>query len=265
MNILAIEIKSNIKSLTIWCIGMVAMIGAGMGKFVGYTKSGEAINDILTIFPKSLLNVMGISSFDLSTVIGFYGVLFLYLILIAASHAIMLGVNIILKEENDKTIEFLLAKPVSRSKVITSKLLAALFNIIILNIVTLTASFFAVNYFNQFHETLIYIIMLMAGMFILQLIFLSVGLLLASASNNPKTTTSKAGAILLTTFILYLLINMSDKLEKLKFLTPFKYFEAESIILGKGFDMFFIILSFVIIVISLIGTYKFYKRRDLNV
>lgn len=265
MNIFLREMKANRKSLIIWCIGMVAMIGAGMGKFAGYVSSGMSIDDIMAIFPKSLLNVMGISGFDLSTAIGFYGVLFLYLILIATSHAVMLGTNIIAKEERDKTTEFLLVKPVSRSNVITSKLLAVILNITILNIVTFIGSLFAVNYFNKGDEILGDIIMLMVGMFILQLIFMSIGSLSATVSKKSKAAVSNATGILLITFMLYMATNMTDKLESLKYLTPFKYFEAESIILGNGIDLFFIILSVVIIGVSLAGTYGFYKRRDLNI
>ncbi|WP_099192117.1 ABC transporter permease subunit [Tepidibacter mesophilus] len=265
MNIFVREIKSNMKSLIIWCIGMIAMIGGGMGKFAGFSESGQSIKDIIDIYPKSLLNILGISKFDLSTFIGFYGVLFLYLILIAAVHAVMIGSYTISKEEIDKTSEFLLVKPISRSKVVTTKLLACLLNIIILNIVTLIASLAAVNYFNENDAILANVLMLMLGMFCLQLIFMCIGSLLASILKNPKDTSSISTGILLITFIIYMITNMYDNLENLKYFTPFKYFEAELIILGKGINPVFIILSFMIIVISLIGTYVFYKNRDLKI
>ncbi len=264
MNIFIREMKANRKSLIIWCISMIAMIGGGMGKFLVFSSSGESISDIMGIYPKSLLNMLGISSFDLSKAIGFYGVLFLYLILISTVHAVMLGANIISKEETDKTIEFLFVKPVSRNKVITSKLLAVFLNIMILNIVTLISSYFIVNYFNDSDAILGDITMLMVGMFIIQLIFMSIGSLLASVSKNPKTATSSATGILLITFMLFMIINMNDKIENLKYITPFKYFEAESIILGNGIDFVFIILSIIIIGVSLVGTYGFYKKRDLS-
>lgn len=264
MNIFTREMKANRKSLILWCIGIIAMIGGSMGKFVLFSTSGQSINDIMDIYPKSLLNMLGISSFDLSKVIGFYGVLFLYLILIATIHAVMLGSNIISKEENDKTIEFLLVKPVSRNNVITSKLLAALLNIIILNIVTLIASYLVVNHFNEGDAILEDIAILMVGMFVLQLIFMCIGSFLASASRQPNNATSASTGILLITFMLSMIINMNDKLENLKYITPFQYFKAESIILGDGIDSVFVILSISIIGISLAGTYSFYKNRDLN-
>lgn len=265
MNLFTREIKANRNSLILWCIGIIAMVAAGMGKYAGYSGSGVSINEIMNIFPKSLLSILNISSFDLSTALGFYGVLFLYLILIATIHAVMLGANIIAKEEKDKTAEFLLVKPVSRYKLISSKLLAALFNIAILNIVTFIASLLSVNYFNKGDEILADIIMLMLAMFFLQLIFMSIGTLLASVSKKPKTAASTATGILLATFMLSIIANMHQQLENIKYFTPFKYFEAESIILAGGFNPIYIILSILIIGLSLAGTYGFYNKRDLKI
>lgn len=265
MNIFTREMKAHGKSLILWCIGMIAMIGSGMGKFAGFVRSGVSINNMMDLLPKSLLSIMGISGFDLTKAIGFYGVLFLYLILMATVHAVMIGANIIAKEERDKTTEFLFVKPVSRNRVITSKLLAALLNIVILNIVTFIASFVIVDYFNENDSILVDISMLMVGMFMLQLLFMCIGSSIASVSRKPKAAASVATGILLVTFMLSMMSNMNDKLSNLKYITPFKYFEAESIILGEGFNLIYILLSAIIIIASLVGTYDFYNRRDLGV
>ena len=72
------------------------------------------------IFQNRCGPLLGFSDLDLSKVSGYYGMLFIYLLLMATIHAAMLGATIIAKEERDKTSEFLFVKPVSRSKVITT-------------------------------------------------------------------------------------------------------------------------------------------------
>ena len=67
--------------------------------------------------------------------------LFLYIAVMGAVHAVILGSELISKEERDKTSEFLYAKPVSRPTALTGKLLAGLTNLIVLNLVTLVSSF----------------------------------------------------------------------------------------------------------------------------
>ena len=149
--------------------------------------------------PKSMLAIFGIGTFDLSKASGYYGMLFLYLVLMATIHAAMLGADIISKEERDKTAEFLLSKPISRNKIITSKLLAALMNILIFNIITLVSSIIIVGKYSKGEAVSADIVILMGGMFILQLIFMLIGTAIAAVSKNPKTATSISTAVLLIT------------------------------------------------------------------
>ena len=215
--------------------------------------------------PKSMQAIMGIGTFDLSKASGFYGMLFLYLVLMATIHAVMLGADIISKEERDKTAEFLFVKPISRNKIITSKLLAALVNILIFNIITLVSSIIIVGKYSKGEAVSADIVILMIGMFILQLIFMLIGTAIAAVSKNPKTATSISTAVLLITFILSIAIDINSKIENLKYLTPFKYYEAKNLMFGGGFQWSFVILSIIIISAMLRITYVFYKKRDMSI
>ena len=265
MNIFIREMKAHRKSLIIWCIAVVLIIVSGMGKYAGSVASGQSMNDLVAQMPKAVKEILGIGSFDLSKASGYYGLLFLYLVVMATIHASMIGASIIAKEEVDKTSEFLFVKPISRHRIITFKLLAALFNILILNIISLVSSVAIVRYFSKSEAVVGDIIKLLVGMFILQLIFMFIGTGIASISKIPRTATSQTMGILLITFILSKGIDLNDKLDVLKYLTPFKYYEASSLMYGGGLNPVFVTLSIVIIVVLLVLTYVFYKKRDLNV
>ena len=264
MNIFIREMKAHKKALIIWGICIIFMIISGMAKYTS-VYSGNSMNELVKQMPKSLQAIMGNGALDLSKASGYYGMLFLYLVLMATIHASMLGADIISKEERDKTFEFLMVKPVSREKIITSKLLAAFVNIVIFNIINFVFSIILVSYYAKGESIVGNIAILMAGMFILQLIFLFIGTSIAAISSNPKTATSLSTAILLVTFMLSILIDMNDKLNILKYLTPFKYYEAKNLMYGGGLDPIFLILSFAIIGILFWVTYKFYEKRDLKV
>lgn len=263
MNIFFREMKAHRKALIIWCISIILLVISGMGKFEAY--SAQNMNQLLAKMPKSLMAIFGMSSLDVSKISGYYGMLFIYLALMATIHAAMLGANIISKEERDKTAEFLMAKPVSRNKIIASKLMAALLNIIIFNITTLVSSLLMVGYYSKGEDNTGNVAILMLGMFILQLIFLFIGTGMASLSKNPKLATTIATTILLVTYILSVVIDLNSKLKNLKYLTPFKYYEAKNLMYGGGLDPVFVTLSVVIIAAMLSVTYVFYKKRDLNV
>jgi len=259
------EIKSNFKSLIIWCIGVFFLVASGMAKYAGMEASEQSINTLMNQLPKPIQSILGLGAFDLTKALGYYGLLFAYLAIMATIHASMLGADIISKEERDKTSEFLFVKPISRSKIITSKLLAALLNIIVFNLVTLFSSLIIVGYYAKGEAITNDILTLMAGMFILQLMFLFIGTGIAAISKRPKVAASFATGILLFTFILSIAIDMNDRLANLKYLTPFKYFDAKNLIDGRGLDPFFVTISGVIIVIMFVSTYIFYNKRDLNI
>lgn len=264
MNIFLREMKDHRKSLIFWCIGILFMVGAGMMKFEAYATTGQSINDLINQMPQSVRSILGFGSFDLTKASGFYGMLSLYLIIMAAIHAALIGADIISREEQDKTAEFLFVKPISRTKIITYKILAGITNLIIFNLVTLFSSIAIVGAYSKGENITGDIVNVMIGMFILQLIYLFLGTGIAAISNKPKRAAAFSTAILLVTFILSMMIDITDKLENLKYLTPFKYFEAKNVMYGGGFDPVFIILSVVIILIFGTGTYVFYKKRDLN-
>lgn len=265
MNIFIREMKAHRKSLIIWCVGIALMIISQMSKYAATSSNGQSLNDLMSKMPKSLQALLGTGTFDLSKLSGYYGMISLYLILIATIHAAMLGADIISKEERDKTSEFLFVKPISRSKIVTAKLLAAFSNIFVLNIITLSSSIAIAERYSKGEPMTWVIVNLMMGMFVLQLIFMLLGTGIAAVSKNPKSASSLAMGILLATFVLYNAIDLNSNLEGLKYLTPFKYFEAKNLIFEVGFEPVFVILSVSIIAVLLSATYVFYRKRDLNV
>ncbi len=265
MNIFIVEMKAHRKSLIIWAFGILFMIAAGMGKYVALSGTCQSMNELFAQMPKSMQAIIGIGTFDISKASGYYGLLFSYLLLMATIHAAMLGADIISKEERDKTVEFLLTKPVSRNKIITSKLLAGLMNIVIFNIINLVSSIAIVGRYSKGEAVNSDIVILMVAMFILQLIFFFIGTAIAAISKRPKTATAISTAVLLITYILSIAIDVNSKLENLKYLTPFKYYGAGSLMAGDGFQLNFVILSMIILIGTLSVTYIFYKKRDFTI
>lgn len=265
MNLFLREMKANRKSLILWLVGVIFMVAGGMGKYGGVKASGQSMNEILEQMPKALQTMIGVGSLDISTISGYYGMLFVFLVLMASIHAAMLGANIISKEQRDRTSEFLFVKPLSREKIITFKLYAALANIMIFNIATGALSIAMVDYFGKGESITGDIMKLMLGMFFTQLIFLLIGTAVSAAGKSTKISASLSTGILLAAYVLSMGIDMNEKLDFLKYLTPFKYFEAKNLMGGGAFNMVFVALSILIMAALLYVTYVFYKKKDLNV
>ena len=240
------------------------MVVSGMAKYDAYSSSGQSINDLVADLPKSLRAVLGFSAVDLSKVDGYYALLFIYLLLMATIHAAMLGATIIAKEERDKTTEFLFSKPVSRTTVISAKLAAAFVNILIINIFTYISSIISIGNYDTDVVINRSIGLLMVGMLLLQTLFMVIGSALASVKRKPGTASSVATGILLLTYMMAIAIDLNEKMENLKYVTPFKYVEAKNVLFGSGLEARFVLLSLVLIVALTIVTYHFFEKRDLN-
>lgn len=264
MNIFLMEMKATLKALLIWSICMFLGILSGMTKYTTYS-SGGAASEALNKLPHSMKALFGMSSFDVTSMGGFYAFLFLYIELAAAVHAVLLGSGIIAKEERDKTTEFLMVKPVSRNTVITAKLFAALVNVIIINLVTLVSSILLVSAYNKGKDITGEIVLFLLSMLIIQLVFLTLGAMLSAVMKNPKASGSIAAAILFGSFVINEITNLADHLDALNILSPFKYFPYQDIVNGDGLNVIEVVLTLLLVAAFSVSTYFFYQKRDLNI
>ncbi len=265
MNVFWREVKYYKKSLLFWSLGMALLIWSSMVKYATFQTAGQSVTDLISQFPQSIQTIFGLTGFDLTKASGFYGVMYMYIALMATIHAVMLGAGIMSKEERDRTSEFIFAKPITRNKVITAKIAAGLIGLIVFNIVTLLSSILFINMYSHNFDFINDLYLLIIGLFFMQLIFFFVGTATAAVSNKPKLSASIASAMLLVAFILTYLINFNKDLDYLKYLTPFKYFDAKDILANGNLNIIYIILSLVIVTASVIITYISYSRRDLEV
>ncbi len=264
MNIFLRELKANRKSLLIWSGIIALLIFIAVAKFSAFAGDPSMVA-LLDSMPPAVLDAMNMRAFNLTTLTGFYGIMFIYFGLMGAIAAAMWGSEVITKEERDRTVEFSLVLPVTRNRVITYKTLAALVNCILFVALTWFISIIAVQTYTPDSAFYKFLALEMLAMFILEVIFLSLGLLLGCAMHRYKRSGSLAIAIILGTYFLSILSGMDERLTSLKYLTPFKYFDAAEIFRTGHLDFGYLLLSCLITAICLLGAYLTYNRRDLYI
>lgn len=263
MNIFLRELKATRRSLMIWSGSIIFLIYVGMMKYEGFNKAGESANELFDAMPKVAKAILGLGELDLALISGYYVIFFMYFALLCGIHAIMQGAVVLSKEERDKTADFLMVKPQKRSRVITMKILASLFNMICINGVTWISSLIAVHFFNNGPSINDLVAKLMISLLMIQGVFFAIGFLLGGIFKTKKAT-GISTAVLLGSFILSAIIDIYDEISFLKYLTPFKYFDGK-VIYSDGIPLGFVILSFVIMGGSVGITYFLYQKRDLHV
>jgi ABC-2 type transport system permease protein len=264
MNIFFRELKANLKSLLIWSGIVILLIIMAVAKFSAFAGDPETIK-MLDSMPPAMLAAFGMRAFNMTTIDGFYGIMLIYFALMAAIAAAMWGSESISKEERNKTVEFSLVLPVSRSRVVTAKALAALVNCILFVLITWGASLVMVRSYNPDQAFYNFLALEMQGMFVIELIFLAVGLLLGCAMKRYKLSGSTAVGIILGAYFLSIVTVMNKDLEWLKWFTPFKYFDAGELFRSGKLDSTYLLLSAGIIVVCVVAAYWIYNKRDLYI
>lgn len=264
MNIFLRELRANFRSLLIWGGVSIALIVLAMSKFSAYEGNPEML-EVLETMPPALIDAFQMNTFNLTTVTGFFGVMFLYFSLIATISAAMWGSDVISKEERDKTVEFTLTLPVTRQKLITSKILAALVNCIALLLIIWGASLVATSQYEPDSAFYEFLTLSMVALFIIQMVFLAVGFFLGCSMKRYKRAGAVAVSILLGTYFLSIISGMNENLEFLGYLSPFTYFDAATILNESTIEVGYVILSLAIIAVLTVGGYITYARRDLYI
>lgn len=264
MTIFLRELKANRRALLLWCLCMVLGVAGGMSKYTAYS-SGAAGNQVFQQLPYSVRALLGIGSFDVTRMSGFFILLYFYIELALGAHAAFLGSGILAKEELGKTTEFLMAKPVSRATVVSSKLFAAVLNAIVVNLVTLGSSLALAPAVSKGQDVRGEILTLFGSLFLVQLLFLGLGTLAAAYFRSPKAAAPAVTGILLVAFAAAEVTNLTDKLDFLIVLSPFKYFSFTRAVDGGGIEPLAAVITAMLALACFAGTFLFYKDRDFAV
>jgi ABC-2 type transport system permease protein len=173
-----------------------------------------------------------------------------------------LGTAIVSKEVRDKTADFLMTKPVSRINIMTSKLLAAFTALVITNIIYLGLTILAaVAIVGEFSLKIFFMISI--TLFFVQLMFMALGFMISVIAGKIKSVISVS---LSTVFGLYILGSLESIIgeERVRYFSPFRYFDPAFIIKYAAFESSFIIVGIVFIIAAIACSYLIYLKKDIH-
>ncbi|MFS0774585.1 ABC transporter permease subunit [Neobacillus sp. 3P2-tot-E-2] len=263
MNILLHELRAYRKSTIIWTISLIAVVALFMSLFPSFTKDTEEFRKLLEGYPVALREAFGINLDNFFSILGFYCYGLSFVTLCGAIQAMNLGTSIVSKEVREKTADFLLTKPVTRTVVLTNKLLAALISIIITNIVYLAAATLLAYQVATVDFEVSIFIQLSLTVFFVQLTFLALGIIISVIVQRIKSVLTVSLATVFAFYFLGMFSSTSGD-EVKRYLSPFKYFDTAYIIEKSGYEASFLITGAVIIVIAIGTSFFIYAKKDIH-
>jgi len=263
MNIFKQEFNMRLRSVITWSAAQAAVIWLYVSMFTVVGQDAALMSQMMAKFPKELLTAFGMAGTDLSTVLGFFSFAFFFVQLLLAIQAANYGFGLVSVEEREWTADFLLTKPVTRTRILTSKFLAALAGLAITNAVVWISTFVFLNLYKGDRTFEVKpLLLLLASAIVFQLFFLCVGLLISLLVKRIRSVTPYAMGL---AFGMYVLSVFGDMLgdSVLEKLTPFKHFDPGYILQNAAYDTPLVGISVAVIVVSLAASYVLYNRRDI--
>ena len=262
-NIYRHEFRTRLKSVIIWSLGIMFLLTFFFAMFPIFADQAALMNEFLARYPQELRAAFGMDKMDLSTVLGFYGFVFLFVQLCLAIQASNYGFGLVSIEENELTADFLLSKPVSRTQVLTSKLLAALTSLTITNLAVWATSFIAIELFRGEREYKVgTLLLVLLSIVIFQLFFLSVGLVISLLVKRVRSVTPYGLGLGFGMYVLNAFSGVFGDVA-IELITPFKHIDPTYILTESAFDVPLVLLNVAVTVVALAASYWLYTRRDI--
>ena len=263
MNIFLHELKSNLKSAVIWALSMLLLALIFILIYPSFAQGEVEMKNLLAGYPPQVLKAFGFDLNILFSPLGFYSLVFQYIVLCGSIQAMILGCLLISKEFTRKTADFLMTKPVSRMAVISAKISAGISSLIIsfglvvgltwvLLIFLISQSIAFENYMK-----------ISITFFLIEMMFFAIGVFVAVTVRKVKSVTGISIGIVVGFFVLGLLVSSGIDVD-LRYLVPFKYYDYIKILGGNGFELNFVIINILFVLITISVSYVIYIKSDIH-
>ena len=258
------ELKINLKSFIIWTS---ILIGLFLVVFLVYpsivnSENMEMMDEMMKMFPEEMLKAFNM---DIATIDSAFGWLktegFVFVLLITGIYSGILGSNILLKEESDKTIEYLNSVPVTRKNIVINKILCGLLYIILMIAIIGIFNFIGLSLSGEFDRKS-YILLSITPIFSSIVIF-AVCLFLSTFTHKTKKTLGISLGIVFASYFLNIISEMGESTEFLKYISIFTLADIRNVIINESVNPLMIVLTIGITVVFMIVTTIRYEKKEL--
>ena len=265
-NLLVKELKDNLKGTVTTSLVVVFYTAFSFLIYATMKENISKVTDFYSIVPESFRVAFNLQIDQWNNVLGFYVTYFVYYVpIITGCYAIILGTKLLSKEEQHKTAEFLLSRPLSRTQIVSSKLITFVLHILGINLLAFFTGLFGSGIISDWEFNVKSLIILHTYGYLICLFFGILGFFITVVMKRAKAITGIGIGIVLGTYFFDVMIRVFGKVQFLLYLTPFKYINLEAHSPNYGFDawrlIYFIGTSGLLIMLS----YVFYRRKDILV
>ncbi|MFA9378932.1 MAG: ABC transporter permease subunit [Lachnotalea sp.] len=173
---------------------------------------------------------------DTSSLIGFINT-YLYgfiMLIIPMIFEVMIVNSLVMKYIDNGSLACILATPNSRKKIITTQIIAIILSVFLLIAVTTIIGYVSAEIMFKGELNVAKYINLNISTFLLHIVVSGIAFLAACLFNEEKSYLALGAGLPIAFYLIQMLSNMGDSLEKLKYLTLYTLLPSSNIVAGDG-------------------------------
>ncbi len=255
------ELKQGKTALIIWTAAITLMLCLSIVIYPEMSGQMEEMNQMMSEMG-AFSSAFGLDKMNFGEFSGYYGVECGNVIgLGGAMFAAIIAISSLAKEEKDKTAEFLLTHPIKRSKIVTSKFLSVIIQIIILNLSANLLANLSACAIGQADG--------MRGRLLLGFAYLLMQIEIACICFGISAFIIHGGygigiGCAMLFYLINIISNLTEKAEALKYITPFGYTDSPYIIKENSIKAEYLAVGAVTSVICVMLAYIRYIKKDIK-
>lgn len=259
------EFKINFKSLILWSVILLSiyvLIFAIYPSLIN-EKTKESLSMMMETMPQEMLAAFNMDIVGIESAFGWFRTEgYVFLTLLGGIYAAILGSTILLKEESDKTIEFLYAKPVSRKQIVTSKILCGIINIFIFTTIITIGNYIGLFKTEGFEIKQFLMISIIPILLYYMLFFIC--LFISTFMKKTKKAMTLSIGIVFISYFMQIIGSMGENIEWIKNISLFEFTSSRYIVLNNHINMTYLGVGIGIIILCLLGTYYRYEHKEFK-
>lgn len=258
------ELKVNLKSFTIWLSILIIMflVVFSVYPFIITDDTVKNMDELMKVFPPEVLKAFNMDMSSIETAYGWFkteGLMFVLLII--GFYSSVLGGNILLKEENDKTIEYLSSLPIKRNKIITNKVIVSIIYIISMVLILGIFNYIGLIISGSFDHKQ-FLLLSITPIFIGLPLF-SINLFISTFLRKTKKLVGISLGMVFLFYLLNVLSELAPSIEFIKYFSIYTLADVRNVISSISINPLCVIISLVITSIFILGTYIKYENKEL--
>ncbi|ADU26844.1 ABC transporter permease subunit [Ethanoligenens harbinense] len=264
MNIYLHELKTLRRSTIVWTCAIIALAALYFSFYPGVVHDAGDFKKLMSGYPAPIRAALGISLDNVTSVLGYYTMVFAFVPLCGAIQSMIFGMSVLSRETRERTADFLMVKPVSRTAIVSAKLLAAVTMLIGTNTLYDAAAFFLafIVKTSDFSGRVLFLINL--TLLFIQLVFLALGLFISVFFKKLRSVLPVSLGVVLGLYMLGALAVTGKDADVVRFFFPFKYFDIAYVTKHAGYEMPYLITGAVVVLAAVAAAYLIYAKKDIH-